>query len=102
MDPACAWGPLLPLDVTRVASNFVVIEAGRPALVLESAARRLRSLVDAPPLEALLTLSGSIELDTINDGPAKESALTPRLLELGFERDAERVRRSPLKVKPLA
>jgi ATP-dependent helicase Lhr and Lhr-like helicase len=98
-DPACAW---LPLEVSRVASNFVVLDGGRPALVLETAARRLRSLsADAPPLETLLSLAGTLELDTINDAPARESPLAPRLIELGFERDADRLRRSPLQVKPL-
>ena len=101
MDPACAWGPLLPLDVTRVASNFVVVDHGRPALVLETSARRLRSLTDEPPLATLMSLGGSIEIDSINDVPARESPLADALLALGFERDAERLRRSPLKLKPL-
>jgi ATP-dependent Lhr-like helicase len=101
MDPACAWGPLLPLDVTRVASNFVVVDHGRPSLVLESAARRLRSLTGTPPLDSLLSLHGTIELDSINDVPALQSPLAEPLLALGFERDADRLRRSPLKVKPL-
>jgi ATP-dependent Lhr-like helicase len=97
MDPAW-WGPV---DVTRVASNFVVVDSGRPALVLETAARRLRALVDQPPLEALLSLAGSIEIDSINDVASLESPMAEPLLALGFERDAGRLRRSPLKLKPL-
>ncbi len=104
-DPACAWGALLPLDVTRVAANFVVIDNGRPSLVLETAAGRLRVLGDSAPLAALTTmttLSGTIELDLINDAPAPESPHAAALLELGFERDGDRLRRSPLKVRPLS
>src|SRR5262249_13869815 len=101
MDPACAWGPLLPLDVTRVASNFVVVDQGRPSLVLESAARRLRSLTEAPPPATLIPPPATIGLDSIKEVPALQSPLAEPLLALGFERDAERLRRSPLKVKPL-
>jgi ATP-dependent Lhr-like helicase len=99
LDPACHC---LAVDVTRVASNFVLFDGGIPAIVLETAARRLRTLIPSPPLEGLLSLAGSIELDLINDVPAPESQLAPELIRIGFERDSDRLRRSPLLVKPLA
>jgi ATP-dependent Lhr-like helicase len=97
-DPACT---VLGLDLTRVASNFVVLDGGKPALLLETAARKLRMLVESPPLDALASLAGIIELDSINDALAHDSSFAAALLALGFERDGERLRRSPLKVKPL-
>ena len=97
-DPACTP---LGLDVTRVPSNYVVIDNGRPALLLETAARKLRTLIDQPPFDALATLAGTLEIDSINDVPAPDSPFAAALLIVGFERDAERLRRSPLKVKPL-
>jgi hypothetical protein len=47
-----------------------------------------------------MTVNGTLEIDSINDAPALESPLGARLLELGFEKDGERLRRSPLQVKP--
>jgi ATP-dependent Lhr-like helicase len=104
-DPACAWGAILPFAVSRLPSSFVVLDAGRPALVLEAAARRLRSLVDGDALAravaALATIGGVVEVAEIDGAPAPSSPLGPALRAGGFEPDGERLRRSPLAVRPV-
>jgi ATP-dependent Lhr-like helicase len=103
-DPACAWGSLLPFELPRIASNFMVIEAGRPVLSYESGARRVRvQRADALSRagEALATLGGVVEIEESDGRPVIGSALDAPLRAAGFEPDGPRLRRSPLRVRPL-
>ena len=86
-----------------MASNFVVIDGGRPALVLETAARRLRTLDGgaAARRAGCRWPARSRSTRLMMRGGHGEPAGSRRSLALGFERDAERLRRSPLSVKPL-
>lgn len=105
LDPACAYGPVLPLDVARLASNFVVLRAGQPVLIFESGARRVRTLGAAAldlAAAALATLGGTLEIETVDGEPAIGSRLDAPLRAAGFELDGRRLRRSPLGVRPLS
>jgi ATP-dependent Lhr-like helicase len=105
-DPACAHGAVLPLDVARLPSNFLVLAAGRPLLILEMAARRVRLFERDPAAveqaaAAVATVSGAIELAELDGAPAPTSPLAPLFRAVGFELDGDRLRRSPLHVRPL-
>ena len=116
-DPACAWGTLMPVPlatglpdggaVARLSSNFLVIDHGRPQLVLELGARRLRVTGSREPdalarsVAALATLQGTIEVEEVDGVPVGDTPLLEALRGAGFERDGARMRRSPLRVRPL-
>jgi hypothetical protein len=116
-DPACAWGTLLPVPlaeglseggaIPRIASNFVVVEDGKPCLVLEQGARRLRVTGSREPevlgraAQALETLGGVIELEEVDGVAIVETPIGELLRGAGFERDGARLRRGPLGARPV-
>ncbi|HEY7955585.1 MAG TPA: DEAD/DEAH box helicase, partial [Polyangia bacterium] len=109
-DPACVFGPILPSPLAesaaRLPSNFLVMEGGAPALSFESAARRVRLGTRDPDTLAraalaLATLPGALEIDEVDGAPVRDSPLAAPLGAAGFEPDGARLRRSPLKVRPL-
>jgi ATP-dependent Lhr-like helicase len=116
-DPACAWGVLLPVplaagladggSVARLPSNFLVVDHGAPSLVLETAARRLRVTGSREPqvlaraVAALATVGGVLEIEEVDGVPVGDTPLSEALRGAGFEPDGSRLRRSPLRVRPL-
>jgi len=83
-----------------------VIGGGRPSLSYEAGALRARLHQHDPgclgrAADALATLGGVIEIADVDGVTATESTLAPALLAAGFERDGERLRRSPLRARPL-
>jgi ATP-dependent Lhr-like helicase len=107
LDPASLYGSGAPLDIplleggtarlTRSASNFLVLIAGRPVLIVEGFGRRLTGLASASERElrsalALLpTLAGPsrrvLKVETYNTAAALASPAAPWLADLGFVRD---------------
>jgi ATP-dependent Lhr-like helicase len=107
LDPANLYGSGAPLDIplleggtarlTRSTSNFLVLFAGRPVLIIESFGRRLTGLASSSESElraalALLpTLCGParrvLRVETYNTAATLASPAAPWLAELGFVRD---------------
>jgi ATP-dependent Lhr-like helicase len=107
LDPANLYGSGAPLDIslleggtarlTRSASNFLVLLAGRPVLILEAYGKRLTGLASASEddlrraLALLPTLAGPtrrvLKVETYNGAAALASPAAPWLAELGFVRD---------------
>jgi hypothetical protein len=50
---------------------------------------------------AVATVGGAIELDELDGAPAPASPYAPQFRAVGFELDGDRLRRSPLHVRPL-
>jgi ATP-dependent Lhr-like helicase len=105
-DPACAWGPILAWELPRLPSNFVVIEDGLVRLVLEAGGRRVRTATQDPEAltraaAQLATLTGAIEIADCDGAPVEGSPLAAPLRAAGFEPDGKRLRKSPLRVRPL-
>jgi ATP-dependent helicase Lhr and Lhr-like helicase len=107
LDPANQYGSGAPFDIPlleggtarliRSASNFIVLLAGRPVLIIEAAGRRLTGLASAaePELKAALalvpTLAGPqrrvLKVETYNNAATLASPVAPWLEGLGFVRD---------------
>ncbi|HLN63381.1 MAG TPA: hypothetical protein VK464_17735, partial [Symbiobacteriaceae bacterium] len=98
-DPANAYGSILPAPegVRRVASAYLVLEDGRPVLLVESGGKRLTPLadLDGDALRRALgglkeLLAGStlkrIDVESFGGAPVYETAIAELLQELGFER----------------
>ncbi len=107
LDPANLYGSGAPLDIplleggtarlSRNSSNFLVLIAGRPVLIVEGLGRRLTGLASASEGElksavALLpTLAGAtrrvLKVETYNTAATLASPAEPWLAEAGFVRD---------------
>jgi ATP-dependent Lhr-like helicase len=107
LDPANLYGSGAPLDIplleggtarlVRSASNFIVLLAGRPVLIIEASGRRLTGLASASEsdlkaaLALLPTLAGPsrrvLKVETYNNAATLASPIAPWLAELGFVRD---------------
>jgi ATP-dependent Lhr-like helicase len=107
LDPANLYGSNAPFDIplleggtarlSRSVSNFLVMKAGRPILIIEGFGRRLTGLGSASESEiqsalALLpSLAGPsrrvLKVETYNTAPALSSPAAPWLLSSGFVRD---------------
>ena len=106
-DPANLYGSGAPLDIplldggtgrlSRIAGNFLVMNNGRPVLVIEAHGKRLTGLASASQSELHAALARVVELagprrqvlkvETYNGEPALQSPVASRLAELGFVRD---------------
>ncbi len=106
-DPANLYGAGAPLDVElleggiarlpRLPSNFLVLRAGRPILIIESFGKRLTGLASASQIDidsALNLLPGFtgpdrriLKVELYNGEPASQGPAAGRLAELGFVRD---------------
>lgn len=107
LDPSNVYGSGAPLDVPlleggtarliRNPSNYVVLAAGRPILIVEAHGRRLTGLRTATDAELeaavglLPSLSGPsrrvLKVETYNQAPALASPAVPWLTAAGFVRD---------------
>ncbi len=107
LDPANLYGSGAPLDValleggtarlTRSPSNFVVLIAGRPVLIIEGHGRRLTGLnsASADDLRAALGLLPGLagpsrrvlKVESYNLAPTLSSPAAPWLADHGFVRD---------------
>ncbi len=107
LDPANLYGSGAPFDIplleggtarlTRSASNFLVLLAGRPVLIIEAHGRRLTGLASAsePELRSALALLPALigpgrrvlKVETYNTAPTLASPAAPWLADLGFVRD---------------
>lgn len=99
-DPANPWGSLLSLPegvrLPRLATNWLVMIGGRPALAIESGGKRLTPLpgIDETDLTAALgalrnLLQGSrrrLEVERWGDERVLHHPIAERLQALGFER----------------
>jgi ATP-dependent Lhr-like helicase len=106
-DPANLYGSGAPFDVEllgggtarlpRVPGNSLVLRRGRPVLVIESYGKRLTTLPSADQtdinsaLNFLPNLTSParrvLKVETYNGAAVIDSAVAPRLAELGFVRD---------------
>ncbi|HLG69175.1 MAG TPA: helicase-related protein, partial [Chloroflexota bacterium] len=109
-DPANPYGALLPFDgegrVTRLGTNYVALRDGVPVLAVEGQGRDLRPLVsdgaegldlvprllDAPPRIRRLR---KVDVETWDGQPVVGSAVQDRLIELGFEKEPQRLTLRP-------
>lgn len=107
LDPANLYGSGAPLDIplleggtarfTRTSSNFLVLNAGRPILMIESFGKRLTGLASASEVElraAMALLPGLcspsrriMKVETYNTAATLASPAAPWLADLGFVRD---------------
>jgi ATP-dependent helicase Lhr and Lhr-like helicase len=107
VDPANVYGSGAPLDIplleggtarlTRNSSNFLVLIAGRPVLIVEAAGKRLTGLASASEIELkraislLTTLAGPhrrvLKVENYNTATTLASPAEPWLAEAGFVRD---------------
>ena len=107
LDPANVYGSGAPLDIplleggtarlSRNSSNFLVVIAGRPVLIVEGAGRRLTGLASASENELkraislLPTLAGPdrrvLKVETYNTASTLASPAAPWLADVGFVRD---------------
>jgi ATP-dependent helicase Lhr and Lhr-like helicase len=107
LDPANVYGSGAPLDIplleggtarlNRSASNFIVLIAGRPVLIIEAAGKRLTGLASASEsdlraaLDLVPTLAGPsrrvLKVETYNNAATLASPVVPWLSEIGFVRD---------------
>jgi ATP-dependent Lhr-like helicase len=107
VDPANVYGAGAPFDIElldggtarlpRAPGNFLVIQAGRPILIIEAFGKRLTGLPWAAQsdLEAALKFLPSLtgpsrrifKVEMYNGSPAVDSPVAARLAELGFVRD---------------
>ncbi|MFZ5815914.1 MAG: DEAD/DEAH box helicase [Bacillota bacterium] len=104
-DPANPYGSILPwpgeAHPARIASSYLVLEAGHPVLAVESFGRRLTPLAELTGEQlhrALATLPAllrapapvrslrRIEVEQWGDQPVQASPAAPVLAALGFER----------------
>jgi ATP-dependent Lhr-like helicase len=106
-DPANVYGSGAPLDIplleggtarlSRNSSNFLVLIAGRPILIIEGAGKRLTGLASASEVELkraislLPTLAGPhrrvLKVEAYNTASTLASPAAPWLAEAGFVRD---------------
>jgi ATP-dependent Lhr-like helicase len=109
-DPANPYGALLPLDpdrrVTRLATNYVAFEGGRPALAIEGLGRDLRPLshraeealqllprlLDAP---ARVRRLRKLEVETWAGERISSSSIRRILEGLGFDAEPQVMRLRP-------
>ena len=107
LDPANLYGSGAPLDIplleggtarlSRNPSNFLVLIAGRPVLIVEGAGKRLTGLASASEGESrkaialLPTLAGPgrrvLKVETYNTAATLASPAAPWLADAGFVRD---------------
>jgi ATP-dependent Lhr-like helicase len=107
VDPANVYGSGAPLDIplleggtarlSRNISNFLVLIAGRPVLIVEGAGKRLTGLASASENELkraislLPTLAGPhrrvLKVESYNASATLASPAAPWLAEVGFVRD---------------
>jgi ATP-dependent helicase Lhr and Lhr-like helicase len=107
LDPANLYGSGAPLDIplleggtarlSRNSSNFLVLIAGRPVLIVEGLGRRLTGLASASEIELkraislLPTLAGPhrrvLKVETYNGAATLAGPAVPWLAEVGFVRD---------------
>jgi ATP-dependent Lhr-like helicase len=106
-DPANLYGSGAPLDIplleggtarlSRLPGNFLVLQRGRPVLVIEGGGKRLTGLASASEPEIRSALHRLVDLaqarrhvlkvETYNGEPAVSSPAATALSELGFVRD---------------
>jgi ATP-dependent Lhr-like helicase len=107
LDPANLYGSGAPLDIplleggtarlSRNSSNFLVLVAGRPVLIVEGLGRRLTGLASASEVELkraivlLPSLAGPhrrvLKVESYNAAATLASPAAPWLAEVGFVRD---------------
>jgi ATP-dependent Lhr-like helicase len=107
LDPANLYGSGAPLDIplleggtarlSRNSSNFLVLIAGRPVLIVEAYGRRLTGLASASESELkraislLPTMAGPhrrvLKIETYNTAATLASPASPWLAGVGFVRD---------------
>ena len=107
LDPANLYGSGAPLDVplleggsarlSRNSSNFLVLIAGHPVLIVEGMGKRLTGLASASEIELkqavslLPTLAGPhrrvLKVEQYNTAATLASPAAPWLAEVGFVRD---------------
>ncbi len=107
LDPANVYGSGAPLDIplleggtarlTRNSSNFLILVAGRPVLIVEGQGRRLTGLASASEADLkqavtlLPTMAGAgrrvLKVETYNSAATLASPAAPWLAEVGFVRD---------------